>query len=421
VRPNATDRLFEVAGRALDAAVERLPAPPLDQRVAALRAARHDRGRTRRRRLLVSVTGVVAAASAAFLFWTRPRPLEFEVGASRARGVPGTRLEGGATDTLPLRFSDGTEMVLAAGARGRVLSLAASGAEIVLERGTLHASVARRPTSAWVVGIGPFDVHVKGTRFDATWLPAREVFSLRMFEGVVTVTGPCLPAPRTLTAGEEIDLTCTPGTPAAAPPARAPIDVGDAPAATRAPPPETPFASPEPPPHARHTTRREPTGEDGTGIAPATWRALMAAGDARGALEALERTADLSAACAGAPAGDLMRLGDEARARGKRAHAVRLYTSLRGRFPGGDAAAVAAFHLGQVGFDQGGSRADARAGFAAYLAERPDGPLAREALGRLLELESETDPAAARELARRYLARFPHGPHAALARSLESR
>jgi TolA-binding protein len=88
------------------------------------------------------------------------------------------------------------------------------------------------------------------------------------------------------------------------------------------------------------------------------------------------------------------------------------------RFPDSEAAALAAFHLGQVVFDQGGAPADARRAFAAYLAERPHGQLAQEALGRLLEIERLLDGRAAADLATQYLRRFPEGPHATLARSL---
>ena len=97
---------------------------------------------------------------------------------------------------------------------------------------------------------------------------------------------------------------------------------------------------------------------------------------------------------------------------------MRVYEALRRRFPGSEGAALAAFHLGQVASDQGGTALDARRAFNAYLAERPEGPLAQEAMGRLLELERELDRAAAARLATRYLQRFPDGPHSALARSL---
>jgi len=53
------------------------------------------------------------------------------------------------------------------------------------------------------------------------------------------------------------------------------------------------------------------------------------------------------------------------------------------------------------------------------LRERPGGPLAREALGRLLELRHAAgESAQTREVANRYLERYPNGPHASLAQRL---
>jgi hypothetical protein len=53
--------------------------------------------------------------------------------------------------------------------------------------------------------------------------------------------------------------------------------------------------------------------------------------------------------------------------------------------------------------------------------EQPSGALAREASGRLLEAcIAAGDGAGARDAATRYLARYPSGPHAALARRVLS-
>src|SRR5262249_22003562 len=144
--------------------------------------------------------------------------------------------------------------------------------------------------------------------------------------------------------------------------------------------------------------------------APPGWRALVARGDVDGALVALEAPAALDDACRTAPATDLMVLADAARSGNRAPVAIRAYRAVRERFAGTDAAATAAFHLGQIAFDQGGSLGDARSGFSTYLAERPSGPLAQEALGRLLEVEDRAHArAAARSLAQRYLERFPNG------------
>lgn len=91
--------------------------------------------------------------------------------------------------------------------------------------------------------------------------------------------------------------------------------------------------------------------------------------------------------------------------------------ALRRRFPGTSAAARATFDLGVVSFDAGGS-AEAAKWFQRYLDEQPDGPLAREALGRLAEARDASDDPRAADAATAYVARYPTGPHAAIARKI---
>jgi TolA-binding protein len=113
------------------------------------------------------------------------------------------------------------------------------------------------------------------------------------------------------------------------------------------------------------------------------------------------------------------RLGDVARLAKSPARARAAYEALRRRAPGSDAAAVAAFELGRLAFDEARAYDEARRWFAAYVGERPRGALAQEALGRLVEAHQRAgDRAAARDAARTYLARFPDGPHARLAAEL---
>jgi hypothetical protein len=110
-----------------------------------------------------------------------------------------------------------------------------------------------------------------------------------------------------------------------------------------------------------------------------------------------------------------MTLGNTARYAGNSARAGQAYRALRARHSGTPQAAVAAFYLGRMTFPSSG----AATFFQAYLREQPGGALSREALGRLLELRHGSGSAGeARRLARRYLAAFPGGPHAPLARKL---
>src|SRR4029079_116567 len=102
---------------------------------------------------------------------------------------------------------------------------------------------------------------------------------------------------------------------------------------------------------------------------------------------------------------------------GRAPAAAQAYRAVRDRFPGSNEAARAAFSLGRIAHDGPGADPSAAARwFATYLAEAPQGSLAEEAAGRLIEARLEAhDRGGARDAAERYLRRYPGGPHAAVA------
>jgi len=122
--------------------------------------------------------------------------------------------------------------------------------------------------------------------------------------------------------------------------------------------------------------------------------------------------------CNATSAEGLLLLADSARYAGRFDRATEALATARRRFPGSDAAATAAFELGRIAFDVRKDYAAAGDAFESYLRERPSGSLAREALGRALEARSKAGDGRAETLATRYLAAYPDGPHAKLARRI---
>jgi TolA-binding protein len=123
--------------------------------------------------------------------------------------------------------------------------------------------------------------------------------------------------------------------------------------------------------------------------------------------------------CRQAPAVDLLLLANAARFAGSTRRAVQAFQSIRERFPRTTQATLAAFSLGRLAYDRQRRFAEAATWFTIYLTEEPEGVLAREAAGRLIEAQRDAgNTAAAREAATTYLTRYPHGPHATVARSL---
>lgn len=288
----------------------------------------------------------------------------------------------------PLKFSEGSTVLARPQSRMRVRQLRSDGVSLELDRGELAVAVAHQKGTHWLLNIGPYEIEVTGTRFDVEWAPASERFELVMHDGSLTLRGPGL-APRAVIAGEHLVLGPSP---------RDSSPKDDSPVVSN---PET-AASPS----ASSLRTAVPSA---SGRSDADWRGLAGQGHYREALAAAE-AAGFDRLCTSLGAGELQQLGDTARFAGATAKAQRAYLTLRSRFPNTDAAAQAAFDLGVV------SGSDAW--FQTYLQERPKGSLAREALGRRLELAHRSKSAAAQQLAEEYLQRYPGGPYARLARSI---
>jgi hypothetical protein len=307
-----------------------------------------------------------------------------------------------ATDTateLPIAFSEGTQLVMAAGSRGRVEELGRTGASFLLERGEVRARVVHRSDTSWRFLAGPFEVHVTGTALGVDWDPARERFAVQVDEGSVTVRGPNV-AQQTVRAGEQCVVDLPSRTTRIAPIGPAPSSDSDAPVDAGTDDAASPVAP----------SLRVPAGTHP--VAPAvSWIKLDEKGDYDAAYAAA-MSAGLASVLRASTSDELLRLAQIARLSGHRDTERQALVTCRRRFPGGERAAVAAYELGRSS-----SPSEASSWFDTYLGEQPSGPLAREASGRLIEARASAgDDRGARDAATRYLSRYPDGPHAPLAR-----
>lgn len=341
----------------------------------------------------------------------RTQPLTFQVAAAQHHHQVGEWLAAGEGQSVPIRFSDGTELTLLQQGRARIVDVKANGAAVFVERGKLRAAVVPRPEGQWRLFMGPYRVRVTGTKFDVAWEPEAEHFALSLLEGSVVVSGPAIDGERVVSAGESLELS------------RAAVSK----AASEAAPEPLPRAAQaeeqlELEPRALLREKRVSAAErrPAAGLPPRhgpDFRELARAGRYREALAASEREG-FERLCRSSNAAELMLLADVARLAGNPVLARRAYERARERFPGSDGG-QAAFFLGRLAFDERADYADAARYFQLSLVEQPEGPLAREAAGRLIEAKLLSgDSAGARSAARRYLERYADGPHARVARRL---
>jgi len=373
--------------------------------------------RKRARVLSLAAAAACVALLVAFVALRTPPRLAFTVDGSA--GQAQNWLAAPAARPVVVEFSDGTRLTVDPLSRARVVDTEQYGASIALENGSLSAHVVHTSHSAWHLIAGPFAVRVTGTRFDLRWDSASQRFAITVLEGSVGVAGAIVGAERPVRAGETLVASVAEGRfdlingnePLALPGQSdaAPAPLTDGPAFGD--PRTAPATSAQGPPDAGTP---EISGRDSGGA----WREMAKKGDLRQAF-ALADARGFQSVCDSATPAELLLLGDAARLSGRPDRASEALFTLRSRYPRDPRRAAAAFALGKVAFDQRHAYAQAAAWFSTCVREQPNGPLVREARGRQVEaLRNSGDAPGAQRAAREYLAHYPDGPHADIARSV---
>lgn len=399
----------------------------------AARAERRSRSRfTPGRRvwvpLALSALLLLVLFGARGLLWPA---LEFQVGSAAQPGLLPAWASAPPGESLPIRFSDGTRIVLAPEARARVVAVGRAGAELVLESGRARLDVvpARRwpGERPWRIDGGPFSVEVKGTRFEVSWDPRADQFSLDLFEGTVSVEGCGRDTAVQVVAGQGVRASCAEkrwsvaplselgAAPVATPPVATPPVAP--PRVTEPEPPVSPPAVMEPasPAPSALRPRRSPASRPQERALPG-WSELARGGRYAEAYVSAQRVG-FETECESAGAEDVLLLGDVARLAGEPAGAARAYEAVRRRFSGSSSAARAAFALGRLRVEA--DRAGAERWFETYVREEPRGPLVQAAHDWLFELAVSSGQSQRQQArARSYLELYPTGAHAEDARRL---
>jgi len=376
-------------------------------------------------------------AVATFLVWLvlRPPVMTFAVGGT-AEGRIGAALTAGES-SLPLRFSDGSEVELRAdphsGATMRVLELRRDGARVTLESGRAKVHVVHRRNARWFFSAGPYDVRVIGTRFVLAWNPDTQSLALTLAEGGVEVSGGSLPAPMVVREGQALQVDPRASSwrlvdesaelpsdsagslsDSAGPPSDSPAPLAEEPNSGAALS-EQMGGDAKPDPDARASDRRRPPKEERS-----TWLELATAGKYGEALAAAEDEG-FAKICDRAALSELVTLAQAARFARNRARSHQALQAARARFADDPRAEVATFLLGRLALE-GRDYVASERHFRDYLARNPRGPLAAEVHGRLLEtLENGGHHERARNEATRYLEQFPHGSYATMAKKILAR
>jgi TolA-binding protein len=401
--------------------------------VAKLGQARANATRVRARRFWLASAGAVTALGlAAVVFGPRlagGRPLTYAMSQGEIQTGGYFQSETQAQPTI--RFSDGTKVDLMAGARGRIASVDAHGARVLLDEGEAHVEVVPRPGAYWQFDAGPFVVHVHGTGFVLAWNGDEGRLDLRLNKGAVSVTGPLSDQGIALRPGQwltvrlaarevfvrEFDRAAPPPlsgevtsapTPVASVPPLATPEPEPEPELTPAPAPTSRQARPRRQPHAAAVQLASPEISWAPARATGDWNRIFDLATQRG----LERTLSERRS------EDLALLADAAHYLRKDDIAEQALLAQRRRYPGSTRAKDAAFLLGRIVEAKSGGASEALGWYERHLEEAPHGTYASEALGRKMTVLARLHgDAAARPVAEEYLQRYPGGTYARAARA----
>jgi transmembrane sensor len=276
-------------------------------------------------------------------------------------------IESSATTSVTL--ADGSTVDLGTSTRARLTSAKASAIRIDLERGSVDIEATHVEGRTFIVGAGPYEVHVVGTHFAVRRDPGVQV-SVQVSRGAVEVTavGSAGEA-RRLAAGEQWSAAENATSPA--------------PAAVLAPPP--PVSAPlTPAPMAAAPAPAEPGPAVVVGAAPRH-----------------DETAR-----------DLFDDAQRARAEGRPSDAARSFDRLRRTFPRDPRAALSAFELGRLRLDALGDPRGAEEALRDAIALGPSSPFREDAEARRVEALRRSGDANGCAAARSaYLARWPNGTY----------
>jgi transmembrane sensor len=438
MKPKGLVDLFKHVAEQQDAVLQQTAPDAAFRHELARRVERRREGAEPRPRRLALRTWLAVAALLPAIAWGATRlvsddaggePLHFTVGGRSGMLQAWERAP--SSEALAVEFSDGSTFRLAPEARARVLAVDARGAVLMIESGHVRADVMPRAgtPARWRVQSGPFEVEVKGTRFDVGWNPQSEEFSLRLFEGEVNISGCAFGAGLAMRAHQEVRASCR------RPqfelrvvgddrPTESNSDAAGAAAGQPTPEPPPPLDAPAFAPSnrpdraeaAREAAQAAPSARaTDASVRHRRWVELARRGRFAPAYELAEPVFEDE--CSRAHVGEVLLLADAARHTGHVDSARHAYQAVRKRASDTAAGATAAFELGRLALDDDPEAASHW--FEVCLAERPHGPLAQAALDRSLEAAVRiNDAGRLRRLAERYLEQSPDGPRADDARTI---
>ena len=397
-----------------------------------------------------AIVGIVLAVA------LRPeKTVPFWLGPHLTALSEGARWESSPREPQTIRFQDGSLLTLEGVSAGQIQKAREHHVEVALLQGELAIDIEHSQTRQWVFLAGPYRIEDLGTVFRVSWDPRQRKLTCAVDSGKVQVEGPGISQGGVqLKANERLQVD--PQT-ASVHPIRKDEGQSTPPARESRAEPEPPAARPTPAGQADQPAGATPAEQAVSPTGPGRPKAIRADEEptrprkaARGtprkrptpaADEAPARSASPRALAQGYAPGpakpapgdslsspmqslllpELWELAESSRLEGKSDTAKLALHTVRQRFREARRARIAAFLLGRIEMEQLNHPELAARWFSTYLLEEPQGSLAEEALGRLINAYQQSgQKQLSLQAAQQYLALYPAGLFSTLAKSVIS-
>ncbi len=385
--------------------------------------------------LMIAAAVLLVVALGAMLLYGQETPLKFWVGEQETVGSEGSWVKASNDGVVPIRFDNGSRFELDTRTAVRVLASNMETVKVDLSKGLLHADIKKNGETNWIISAGPYQVTVLGTAFSVDWDSDSSILGVSVDRGKVLVRGGHLSEHGiNVQAGKRLVADGDKGS-VAMESISGDSDTADdqeLASATDTGSPQDRQGMTDEGVAALEVDRSIPTpAKEGSRIAvkkssstvtpvgdSPSWKDLSDAREFAAAVAAARRQG-LDELLTTLDANDLWALANAARYARDANVSARALLAVRERFAGSKRASTAAFMLGRLKLDLEGNSTAATAWFETYLTEKPSGPLAEEALGRLIDAcdKAGRKTEAARN-AEVYLSRYDGGLFTKLARSI---
>lgn len=326
--------------------------------------------------------------------------LNFQIGNNNDVKI-GSLIEPGVQSELPIKFEDGSTITIFSGSIGQVIESTEKKVKFRLHNGSISAHIKHRKDSKWYIEAGDYQVTVIGTKFNISWTEQSRHFDLTVEEGIVRVTGPNLGKNGMLvthnnsfhgpeTKNEEADNNK-----------------------------QIAYNIQKDTGHNEiipHLNKGNITGEDINNNL--TIGKLLEQKRYADTVEAIEKQGFYNV-LAELNEDETWQLTYAYRfvKNGNRAQEVLMH--FRERFARSYQSKIAAFLIARISIELNHNTDKAVEWFQIYLDEDPDGPLAEEAIGRIMNIYKESgDRNRAANMAKIYIQKYPDGIFSSLARSI---